>query len=81
MSRGGPVMWPLLACSLLSLTVIIERAVFWARQRRQPALLQEVFRLTEEGRFEEALGRGREARDAAVRMLAAGLAGPLLSEG
>ena len=66
-------MWPLLACSLLSLTVIIERAVFWARQRRQPALTEELFRLSEEGRFEEALARGRDSRDTVVRMLAAGL--------
>jgi biopolymer transport protein ExbB len=67
-------MWPLLACSLISLTIIIERAVFWARQRRQPLLMQELFSLTEEGRFEQALTRGGNSRDAAVRMLAAGLA-------
>jgi len=66
-------MWPLLACSLISLTVIIERAVFWARQRRQPALMTEMFRLTEEGRFEDARARGAESRDVAVRMLVAGL--------
>jgi biopolymer transport protein ExbB len=67
-------MWPLLACSLISLTVIIERAVFWARQRRQPALVGDMFRLTEEGLFDAALARGAESRDAAVRMLLAGLA-------
>jgi biopolymer transport protein ExbB len=67
-------MWPLLACSLLSLTIIIERAVFWTRQRRQPTLLDEVFRLTEAGGFEEALARARSSRDVAVRMMAAGLA-------
>jgi len=67
-------MWPLLVCSLLSLTVIIERAAFWARQRRQPALLQEMFRLTEEGRFDQAQAQGQGSRDAAVRVLAAGLA-------
>ena len=27
--RGGPVMYPLLFCSLITLTVIIERAIFW----------------------------------------------------
>ncbi|MCK7505979.1 MAG: hypothetical protein MZV70_19185 [Desulfobacterales bacterium] len=27
--RGGPVMWPLLACSLVSLTVAIDRMLFW----------------------------------------------------
>jgi biopolymer transport protein ExbB len=67
-------MWPLLVCSLLSLTVIIERVVFWVRQRRQPALMGDMFRLTEEGRFNEALARGRDSRDAAVRVLLAGLA-------
>jgi biopolymer transport protein ExbB len=66
-------MWPLLACSILSLTVIIERAVFWIRQRRQPDLMEEFFRLTEEGRFEEALARGHDSRAAVVRMLVAGL--------
>jgi biopolymer transport protein ExbB len=67
-------MWPLLLCSLLSLTVIIERAVFWGRQRRQPALMAEVFRLTEAGRFEEAAARTADAHDAAVRVMRAGLA-------
>jgi biopolymer transport protein ExbB len=66
-------MWPLLVCSLISLTVIIERAVFWTRQHRQPATLEEVFRLTEEGRFDDALVCGRNNRDATVRMLMAGL--------
>ncbi|MDR2826235.1 MAG: MotA/TolQ/ExbB proton channel family protein [Deltaproteobacteria bacterium] len=28
---GGPVMWPLLLCSISSLTVILERAYFWTR--------------------------------------------------
>jgi biopolymer transport protein ExbB len=66
-------MWPLLVCSLISLTIIIERAVFWARQRRQPALLDDVFRLTEAGNFEEALSLTRNSRDTTIRMLAAGL--------
>ncbi len=29
---GGPVMWPLLALSLLSVALSVERAVFWLRQ-------------------------------------------------
>ena len=28
---GGPVMWPLLLCSLVSLTVIVERCLFWVK--------------------------------------------------
>lgn len=38
MERGGPVMWPLLALSLLAATLVIERLLFWARERRASAL-------------------------------------------
>jgi biopolymer transport protein ExbB len=31
LKNGGPVMIPLLICSLVSVTVIIERLIFWAR--------------------------------------------------
>ncbi len=45
--NGGPVMYPLLACSLIVLTVIIERALFWCKieiQRNRP-LVDEVLEL------------------------------------
>jgi len=32
---GGPVMWPLLGLSLLALTLIVERLLFWARERKR----------------------------------------------
>lgn len=32
--KGGPVMWPLLALSLVAATVVFERFLFWARERR-----------------------------------------------
>jgi biopolymer transport protein ExbB len=67
-------MWPLLICSLISLTVIIERAAFWLRQRREHPVQEEVFRLTEEGRFDEALNRGQRSRDPVIHVLLAGLA-------
>jgi len=28
---GGPVMYPLLACSVIVLSVVIERVMFWIR--------------------------------------------------
>ena len=34
--RGGPVMYPLLACSILVLTVIIERLLFWTTVDLKP---------------------------------------------
>lgn len=30
---GGPLMWPLLACSIVALAVILERCWFWHRMR------------------------------------------------
>ncbi len=34
MRRGGPIMWPLLAMSLLAVTLIVERLWFWAATHR-----------------------------------------------
>jgi len=35
--RGGPVMWPLLVLSMWAATVVVERLLFWWRERRRPA--------------------------------------------
>jgi len=35
--RGGPVMWPLLLLSVVALTLIVERLLFWHRETRRPA--------------------------------------------
>ena len=32
--NGGPVMYPLLICSIITLTVIIERAIFWMKIKK-----------------------------------------------
>lgn len=73
--RGGPVMWPLLGCSLVSLTITIERMIFWWRQRRRddPARVNRIFRLAERGAFAEAAALNGGRPDFAARMLLAGL--------
>jgi|SRR5215467_12926779 len=71
--KGGPVMVPLLACSVISLAVTIERFVFWRRVRsREPVegLLQKV----ERNELESALALGRSSELPVARVLAAGLA-------
>ena len=42
---GGPVMYPLLICSIITLAVIIDRTIFWLRYRngRRPDLIAEMF--------------------------------------
>src|SRR6476661_469999 len=43
---GGLVMWPLLLCSILSVTLASERAIFWSRiYRRQKQVARDVLRL------------------------------------
>lgn len=37
MERGGPVMWPLLLLSLLAATLVLERIIFWTRERGRRA--------------------------------------------
>jgi len=34
MERGGPIMWPLLAVSFATLTIVLERLFFWLREMR-----------------------------------------------
>jgi biopolymer transport protein ExbB len=45
-SAGGVVMWPLLALSLLTIALILERIVFWQRvTQRQNLMMREVLKL------------------------------------
>jgi len=35
LEKGGPMIWPLLACSILSLTIILDRLFFWWMDSRR----------------------------------------------
>ena len=71
--KGGIVMIPLLACSLISLTLTIERLFFWGRiKSRQP--VQNMLGLVESGKFDQALEIGRDSHHPIARVMAAGLA-------
>ena len=75
MEQGGPVMVPLLACSVLTLTVIIERCVFWAgvELRRDRRLLDEVLELCRVGDWPAVRERIAGSRDHVVRVLVSGI--------
>lgn len=72
---GGPVMWPLLACSVISLTVIIERALFWmgVTRRRNRELLTEILELCRCGDWERVREKAAGSRDFIVRVLISGI--------
>ena len=73
--KGGPVMWPLLLCSIIAVGVIIERVMFWMRERRaqDTALVHKVLHLTERGLVDEATKAAQRSQDAAARILVNGL--------
>jgi biopolymer transport protein ExbB len=72
---GGPVMVPLLFCSLLSLTVIIERAIFWLglNRRSDMQLLNEVMALCETGDWEAIRLKTVGSRDPIIKILISGI--------
>ncbi len=73
--KGGPVMYPLLACSLISLTVIIERIMFWVREdmRRDQKLVDQVLDLCQVGDWEAIRDLVKGTKDYVVRVLVSGI--------
>ncbi len=73
--KGGMVMYPLLACSLVSLTVILERSLFWIRQKRQAedSLVNDLLELARLKKYEEIRTRTQHASDYVVKVLVCGL--------
>jgi biopolymer transport protein ExbB len=71
--KGGIVMIPLLACSLVSLALTIERLIFWGKIRSQKAV-QNMLALVEAGEFDKALKVGRDSPHPIARVMTAGLA-------
>lgn len=75
-SRGGPIMYPLLVCSIISVAIVIERAIFWLRMKRisDRALVFRILKLTEQGAYDVAYEAGKKSRDYIVKMLINGIA-------
>ena len=73
--KGGPVMYPLLACSIIALTVIIERALFWIREdmlRNQP-LLDNTLELCRGGDWDAVRNQVAGSKDYIIRILVNGI--------
>lgn len=69
--KGGPIMWPLLLVSVVALTVVIERLVFIAleKKNRNPALVGDILTKVENGHVDEAARLGEGAKDFVARAL------------
>jgi len=72
---GGPVMYPLLLCSVIVLTVIIERIIFWiytGMQSDQP-LVQDILELSRQSDWEAVRQRTAGSKDFLVKILVSGI--------
>ena len=69
--KGGPIMWPLLVCSLVTLTVVIERIIFLISERakRDDPLVSLILGHVERGDLGAAQSSAEESKDAVVSVL------------
>jgi len=74
-TKGGPVMYPLLACSVIALSVIIDRAIFWMKQslQRKPSLVDEILELYHHGDLEAIRKKTTGCKDFVVKVLVSGI--------
>ena len=72
---GGPVMYPLLACSIIVLTVIIERIFFWIGMdmRRDKPLVDEVLELCRAADWESVRVKTKNSKDYIIKILITGI--------
>lgn len=73
--KGGLVMWPLLLMSILALSVVLERLVFIAKERksRRPDAIESILTAVEKGEVDLAIQKGSESPDFIARVLTYGL--------
>jgi biopolymer transport protein ExbB len=75
LQKGGPVMYPLLICSLVSLTFIIERTMFWIRQTRgrNQEVVNQILEMAEQNHYGRIKDLSHGATDYLARMLYCGI--------
>ena len=69
--KGGPVMWPLLLTSIVTLGVVIDRLwfIFQERRSRQPQVVENILECLEAGLTDNAAQAGAKSTDFVARTL------------
>ena len=74
LSKGGPLVIPIILCSVISLTLICERLYRFHKARlKDPLFLDTIKDLIKGGKSEEALSRCRQAKSPIGNILATGI--------
>ena len=73
--NGGPVMYPLLACSIVALTVIIERTFFWITVdiKKNQSLADDVLALCQVGDWDGVREKAKGSKNTIIRILVSGI--------
>jgi biopolymer transport protein ExbB len=73
--KGGPIMWPLLVCSVIAMALALERIVNLAKieMSADRDLLADLFSLVEKGKCDEAIEVSRASSDPAISVIVEGL--------
>lgn len=68
-------MYPLLACSIIALGVVIDRAIFWLKLgfQRKPSLVDEVLELSRQGDWESIKKKTIDTKDYIIKILVSGI--------
>lgn len=76
--KGGPIMWPILIVSIIAIAVLMERIIWWARQKtlRETSKLEQVFTKIEQGDLKAASGLARNSQDPRLRVIYSGINHP-----
>ncbi|MCP4338464.1 MAG: MotA/TolQ/ExbB proton channel family protein [Desulfobulbaceae bacterium] len=68
-------MWPLVLCSLIVATVIVERTIFWLNLERfrKRKLMDQILTLAESGKWEDIREKTKACKDHIIRILVVGM--------
>ena len=73
--EGGWIMWPILLASIVALSIIVERFIWWfsEHRKREPAKVEQVMAALEKGEIKTAAEIAGTSTDALLRVLWFGL--------
>ena len=73
--KGGPIMWPLLLASIVSLGVVVERLLFIVREKRNrdSQMVDKMLAISKRGQIQTAIETGQNSKDFVAKTLVYGL--------